>query len=94
MTKTLVFERAGMKLNDMNDVGTGRIRTAFHTEDGKALYLELIAMRRISGRHICSWAKWDRAGFVDSCYRMEDGQIAMRYACERMRLKNCVKNRS
>lgn len=77
--KTLVFERAGMKLNDMNDVGTGRIRTALHLKDGQEIYLELIAMRRISGRHICSWAKWDRTGFVDSCYRMEDGHIAQDY---------------
>lgn len=79
MTKTLVFERAGMKLNDMNDVGTGRIRTAFHIEDGKALYLELIAMRRMSGSHVCSWALWDRTGFIDSCYEMEGDEIKSDY---------------
>lgn len=75
--KTLVFERAGAILDDMNDVGTGRIRTAFHTEDGKALYLELIAIRK--GKYIQSWAEWERTGFVDSCYLMEDDQITPDY---------------
>ena len=77
MTKTLVFERAGMKLSDMNDVGTGRIRTALHLKDGQEIYLELIAIRK--NKHTQSWAQFERTGFVDSCYRMEDGQIAQDY---------------
>ena len=77
MTKTLVFERAGMKLSDMNDVGTGRIRTAFHTKDGNGLYLELIAIR--SNKHTCSWAQWERTGFIDFCYEMEGDEIKSDY---------------
>lgn len=75
--KTLKFERAGMKLDDMNDVGTGRIRTAFHTKDGKGLFLELIAIR--SSKHTCSWAQWERTGFIDSCYEMEGDEIKSDY---------------
>ena len=75
--KTITFERAGMKLDDMNDVGTCRIRTAFHTKDGKALYLELIAIRK--GKYTQDWCKWDRTGFVDGCYEMEGNEIAEGY---------------
>lgn len=75
--RTLKFERAGMKLDDMNDVGTGRIRTAFHTKDGKALYLELIAIRK--SKYTQSWCKWERTGFVDSCFEMEDDEIKPDY---------------
>ena len=77
MTKTLVFERAGVPLKDMNDVGTGRIRTAFHMQDGQAIYLELIAIRK--GKYTQSWAEWERTGFVDSCYLMEGDQITPDY---------------
>jgi len=75
--KTLVFERAGAILDDMNDVGTGRIRSAFHLKDGQEIYLELIAVRK--NKNTQSWAQFERTGFIDSCYRMEDGHIAQDY---------------
>lgn len=75
--KTITFERAGMKLDDMNDVGTCRIRTAFHTKDGKALYLELIAIRK--GKYTQDWCKWERTGFADSCFEMNGDEITNDY---------------
>lgn len=75
--KTLIFERTGMKLDDMNDVGTGRIRTAFHTKDGKGLYLELIAIRKTKYQQ--DWCEWARTGFVDSCFEMDGDEITSDY---------------
>lgn len=74
--KTLIFERAGMKLDDMNDAGTGRIRTAFHTKDGEGLFLEMIAVRR---NKFTPWAAWERTGVVSHCYWMEEDKISADY---------------
>lgn len=75
--KTLTFEQAGMKLNDMNDVGTGRIRTAFTAKDGNNYYLEMIAIRK--SKYTQDWCQWERTGFIDSCYLMDGGQITKDY---------------
>ena len=75
--KTLIFERAGMPLDDMNDVGTCRIRTAFHTADGSGYYLELIAIGK--SNHTASWCEWDRTGFVDSIHQMTGDKIILEY---------------
>lgn len=74
--KTLIFERAGIPLSDMNDVGTGRIRTAFRAKDGNNYYLEMIAIRK--GKYT-QWCRWERAGFIDSCYLMDGNTITKDY---------------
>lgn len=78
--KTLTFERAGMKLDDMNDVGTGRIRTAFTAKDGNGYYLEMIAIRK--NKHTDSWCQWERTGFVASCHLMDGDEITQDYIDE------------
>lgn len=71
MSKILLFERAGMNLQDMNDVGTGRIRTAFRTDDGKRIYLELIAGRKQKQSSPTIY-QWERTGFVMDCFYITD----------------------
>lgn len=80
--KTLYFEMAGNPLNDMNDVGTGRIRTAFTDKDGNKVFLEMIASRK--NKYTKSmYAIWDVNGFICDCQFIEkekDGHYGIRNA--------------
>ena len=51
-------------------VGNSRIRTAFHLDDGRRVYLELIGSRRTKYTEYSH--PWFYTGFVDSCYAITD----------------------
>lgn len=68
--KTLYFEGAGWSGADISKatVGNCRIRTAFHLDDGRAVYLEVIACERRIGKTTVY------EGWVDDCHIItEDG---------------------
>ncbi|MDE7244132.1 MAG: hypothetical protein K2O18_09175 [Oscillospiraceae bacterium] len=71
--KTLYFEGAGMAEADVSKatVGNCRIRTAFHLDDGKAVYLEINGTERTrySSPKVFQWRY---TGFVDSCHYITD----------------------
>ena len=70
--KTLYFEGAGWSKANISiaTIGNCRIRTAFHTDDGKRIYLEVIACER--GKHSSPLCAWEYTGFVDSCHYITD----------------------
>lgn len=72
MSKVLYFEGAGWSGADISKatVGNCRIRTAFHLDDGKAVYLEIIASERT--KHSPPVHKWQYTGFVDCCHYITD----------------------
>lgn len=65
MKKILYFEGAGCV--PRSDVPNCRIRTAFHLDDGRALYLELtgLAVNKKVQKHL---ANFENAAFVDYCH--------------------------
>ena len=67
--KTLYFEGAGWSGADISKatVGNCRIRTAFHLDDGRAVYLEIIACE-VTKRSPATWQSFKYAGFVDDCH--------------------------
>ena len=69
----LYFEGAGSSTAEISKatVGNCRIRTAFHLDDGKAVYLEIIGSERTkySAPRI---SKWKYTGFVDYCHYITD----------------------
>lgn len=66
--KTLYFEGAGWSKADISiaTIGNCRIRTAFHTDDGKRIYLEISACER--GKNSSPLCAWEYTGFVNSCF--------------------------
>lgn len=71
--KTLYFEGAGWSGADISKatVGNCRIRTAFHLDDGRAVYVE------ISGSERTKYSapevhKWPYTGFVTDCFYITD----------------------
>ncbi len=69
MSKILYFEGAGWSGADISKatIGNCRIRTAFHLDDGRAVYLEIIGSERT--KHSSSTVfKWQYTGFVDTCH--------------------------
>lgn len=67
--RTLYFEGAGWADADISKatVGNCRIRTAFHTDSGNAIYLEMSACEVT--KHSASYIKHLRyAGFVTDCF--------------------------
>lgn len=70
--KTLYFEGAGMAGADISKatIGNCRIRTAFHLDNGKPVYLEITAGERTK-RNIEVY-KWRYTGFVDACFYITD----------------------
>lgn len=71
--KVLYFEGAGWSNAEISKatIGNCRIRTAFHLNDGRAVYLEIIGSERTrySSPEI---HKWPYTGFVDSCFYITD----------------------
>lgn len=86
MSKVLYFEGAGWSGAEISKatVGNCRIRTAFHLDDGKAVYLEIIASKRT--KHSPSVYKWQYTGFVDCCYYITDDE--KNDDCNRHRIVN------
>lgn len=71
--KVLYFEGAGWSGADISKatIGNCRIRTAFHLDDGRAVYLEIIGSERTkySSPEV---HKWQYTGFVDTCHYITD----------------------
>lgn len=72
-TKTLYFEGAGWSGADISKatVGNCRIRTAFHLDDGRAVYLEIIGSERTKHSSL-EIHQWPYTGFVDCCHYITD----------------------
>lgn len=71
--KILYFEGAGLSDADISKatIGNCRIRTAFHLDNGKAVYLEIIGSERTRHKGVQSHP-WQYTGFVDSCHYITD----------------------
>lgn len=71
--KVLYFEGAGMSIKNAskNFIDNYRIRTAFHLDDGRAVYLELTGTERTK-RSNPDIYKWQYTGFVDTVYYITD----------------------
>lgn len=69
--KTLCFEGAGWSGADISKatIGNCRIRTAFHLDDGRAVYLEINGFERT--KH-SMWRPWQYTGYVDTCFYITD----------------------
>ena len=71
--KVLYFEGAGWSGADISraTIGNCRIRTAFHLDNGRAVYLEIIGSEKTkySSPKI---HKWQYTGFVDACFYITD----------------------
>lgn len=76
--KILYFEGAGCSGADVSKatIGNCRIRTAFHLDNGNAVYLEICGMERPKtardNKALGGLYKWKYTGFVDSCYYITD----------------------
>jgi len=70
--KVLYFEGAGWSGADISKatIGNCRIRTAFHLDDGRAVYLEIIGSERT--KYSTPTHKWQYTGFVDTCHYITD----------------------
>lgn len=68
MKRILLFEGAGMASceTSRNTIGNCRVRTAFHLDDGRAVYLELLGWHRT--KNSPPWYKWTYTGWVDSLH--------------------------
>jgi len=73
--KTLFFEGAGWSGADISKatIGNCRIRTAFHIDNGQAIYLEIIGSER-SKYSSPKVHQWRYTGFVDACFYINDDQ--------------------
>ncbi len=71
--KMLYFEGAGWSNADISKatIGNCRIRTAFHLDDGRAVYLEINGSERTK-YSIPEVYKWQYTGFVDTCHYITD----------------------
>ena len=71
--KVLYFEGAGWSNADISQatIGNCRIRTAFHLDDGRAVYLEIIGSER-SKHSSPQIYQWQYTGFVTDCYYITD----------------------
>lgn len=71
--KTLYFEGAGLSDADISKatIGNCRIRTAFHLDDGRPVYLEITGAERIK-RSLPAIYRWKYTGFVQSCFYITD----------------------
>ncbi len=71
--KVLYFEGAGWSGADISraTIGNCRIRTAFHLDNGRAVYLEIIGSERTrySSPEV---HKWQYTSFVDACFYITD----------------------
>ena len=71
--KTLYFEGAGWSDADISKatIGNCRIRTAFHLDDGKAVYLEINGSERTRYSSPKVY-QWRYTGFVNTCHYITD----------------------
>lgn len=71
--KTLYFEGAGWEGADVSKatVGNCRIRTAFHLDNGKAVYLEILGSE-VNKRMAKRFQGFKYAGYVDYCHYITD----------------------
>lgn len=71
--KALYFEGAGWPGADISKatVGNCRIRTAFHLNDGRAVYFEASGCERFK-KAPESIYRWKYTGFIDHCYYITD----------------------
>lgn len=71
--KTLYFEGAGWSDADISKatIGNCRIRTAFHLDDGQAVYLEITGSERTKYSSTRIY-HWQYTGFVNSCFYITD----------------------
>lgn len=71
--KILYFEGAGWSDADISiaTIGNCRIRTAFHLDDGRAVYLEIAGAER-SKHSPPEIYKWQYTGFVTHCFYITD----------------------
>lgn len=76
--KILYFEGAGSSSADISKatVGNCRIRTAFHLDNGRAVYLEITgaAKPKITNKNksLADIYKWQYTGFIDTCHYITD----------------------
>lgn len=72
-SKVLYFEGAGWSGADISKatIGNCRIRTAFHLDDGRAVYLEVVGSER-SKYSSPEVHRWQYTGFVDACFYITD----------------------
>lgn len=70
--KVLYFEGAGWSGADISKatIGNCRIRTAFHLDDGQAVYLEIIGNEKTKYSPPCY--RWQYTGIVESCFYITD----------------------
>ena len=79
--KKLYFEGAGWSGADISKatVGNCRIRTAFHLDDGRSVYLEIIASE-VTKNSPVAYKGLTYAGFVDDChYIIGSGEYGDRF---------------
>ena len=71
--KTLYFEGAGWSDADISKatIGNCRIRTAFHLDDGRAVYLEISGSERTKHSSPQIY-QWQYTGFVTNCFYITD----------------------
>lgn len=71
--KILYFEGAGWSDADISKetIGNCRIRTAFHSNEGKAIYLEIMGCKKTehSSKILC---RWEYTGFISHCFYITD----------------------
>ena len=69
---TLFFEGAGWSGADISKktIGNCRIRTAFHLDDGRGVYLEINGFGRTKSSSPVY--QWKYTGFIDSCHYTSD----------------------
>lgn len=70
--KTLYFEGAGWSGADISKatIGNCRIRTVFHLDDGRRVYLEIIGNERT--KYSTPLCQWQYTGFVTDCFYITD----------------------
>ena len=66
--KTLYFEGVGWSGADISiaTIGNCRIRTAFHLDNGRAVYLEMTGSERT--KYSTELYQWQYTGFVHYCH--------------------------
>lgn len=74
MKKTLYFEGVGWSGAEISKatIGNCRIRTAFHLEDGRAVYLEILGVEVTKNTAPVLKAFAPYAGYVDHCHYITD----------------------
>ncbi len=72
--KTLYFEGAGWSGADISKatIGNCRIRTAFHLDDGRRVYLEITGNAKTKNSPPCY--RWEYTGFATYCFYITDDE--------------------